>query len=98
MANMTVFNQHFDLLEETIDRLNLRNKPLSIFNCDEPMVAMDRRTGKVLVSRKTKQAYAETKGMRDLITVNAELQIIFQNLSDMMSRKNKIPSDIYENL
>ena len=95
---MTVFNQHFDLLEETIDRLNLRNKPSSIFNCDEPMVAMDRRTGKVLVSRKTKQAYAETKGMRDLITVNAELQIIFQNLSDMMSRKNKIPSDIYENL
>ena len=26
------------------------------------------------------------------------LQIIFQNLSDMMSGKNKIPSDIYENL
>ena len=26
------------------------------------------------------------------------LQIIFQNLLDMMSRKNKIPSDIYENL
>ena len=26
------------------------------------------------------------------------LQIISQNLSDMMSGKNKIPSDIYENL
>ena len=26
------------------------------------------------------------------------LQIIFQNLLDMMSGKNKIPSDIYENL
>ena len=32
MANMMVFKQHFDLLEETIDRLNLRNKPTSIFN------------------------------------------------------------------
>ena len=28
----------------------------------------------------------------------AGLQIIIQNLSDMMSGKNKIPSEIYENL
>ena len=26
------------------------------------------------------------------------LQIIFQNLSDIMSGRNEIPSDIYENL
>ena len=25
MANMTVFKQHFDFLEETMDKLNLRN-------------------------------------------------------------------------
>ena len=71
MANMTVFKQHFDLLEETMDKLNLRNKPKSIFNCDKSMAAMDRRTGKVVVSRNTKQAYCETKGTRDHITVNA---------------------------
>ena len=34
------------------------------------MVAMDRRTGKVVVSRNTKQAYCETKGTRDHITAN----------------------------
>ena len=87
MANMTVFNQHFDLLQETIGRLNLRNKLSSIFDCDESMVVMDRRTGKVVVSIKTKQAHAETKGTRDHITVNACVsasglilrpQIIFQ--------------------
>ena len=71
MANMTVFKQHFDLLEETMDNVNLRNKPKSIFNCDESMVAMDRRTGKVVVSRNTKQANCETKGTRDHITVNS---------------------------
>ena len=71
MANMTVFKQHFDLLEETMDKLNLRNKPKSIFNCDKLMAAMDKRTGKVVVSRNTKQAYCETKGTRDHITVNA---------------------------
>ena len=31
---------------------------------------MDRRTGKVVVSRNTKQAYCETKGTRDHITAN----------------------------
>ena len=64
MASMTVFKQHFDLLEETIDRLNLRNKLSSIFNCDKWMIALDRRTGKVVVSKKkkkTEQIYAETK-------------------------------------
>ena len=35
------------------------------------MVAMDRCTGKVVVSWKTKQAYSEAKGTRDHITVNA---------------------------
>ena len=76
MANMTVFKERFNLLEETINRLtigrlNLRNKSSSKFNCDASMIAMVRRTGKVVLSRKTKQVYAETKGVRDRITVNA---------------------------
>ena len=71
MANMTIFKKHLNLLEETVNKLNLRNKPKSIFNCDKSMVAMGRRTGKVVVSRNTKQAYCETKGTRDHITVNA---------------------------
>ena len=61
MANMTVFNQHFNLLEEVLEKLDLKNKPNSIFNCDESMVAMDRRTGKVVVSRNTKQATVKRK-------------------------------------
>ena len=49
------------MLEETIDRLNLRNKPSSIFNCDESMATMDRKTEKVVVSHKTKQAYTNER-------------------------------------
>ena len=52
MANMTVSKQHFDLLEETMDWLNLRNKP-AIFNCNNSMIAMDRRTGKIVILAKT---------------------------------------------
>ena len=61
------FKQDFYLLEEAIDRLNLRNNPSSEFNCNESMIAMDRRTRKVVVSRKTKQGHAENRGARDHI-------------------------------
>ena len=60
MANFTVYEPHFTLLEKIINDLELAKKPEHIFNCDESMVAMDRRTGKVVVSRKTKQAYSES--------------------------------------
>ena len=46
-------------------------KQESILNCDESMVNIDRRTGKVVASRRTKQAYCEIMGTRDHITVNA---------------------------
>ena len=71
MGNTTVWKQHFDFLEETIDQLQLRDKPQAIFNCDESMIAMERRSGRVVVSRKTKHTYSESKGSRDHITVNA---------------------------
>ena len=48
MGNTTVWKQHFDLLEETVDQLQLRDNPKAISNCDESMIAMDRRSGTVL--------------------------------------------------
>ena len=43
MGNTTVWKQHFNFLEERIDKLELRGNPKAIFNCDESMIAMDRR-------------------------------------------------------
>ena len=71
MANITVDEQHFILLGEIINDLELTKKPENIFNCNESVVAMDRHTAKVVVSRKTKQSYSESKGTTDHITVNA---------------------------
>ena len=68
-----MYEQHFTLLEKILNDWELTKKPENIFNCDESMVAMDRPTGKVDVSRKTKQAYSESKGTRDHITVNASV-------------------------
>ena len=58
MANITLNEQHFTLLEKIISDLQLAKKPEDIFNSDESMVAMDRCTGKVVVSRKMRQAYS----------------------------------------
>lgn len=59
ITNMTVFKQHFNLLEEKIyrviiNKLNVRNKRSSISNCYESMIAMNKRTGKVVIPRKEK--------------------------------------------
>ena len=100
MANMTVFKERFNLLEETINRLtigilNLRNKSSSKFNCDASMIAMVRRTGKVVLSRKAKQVYAETKGVRDRITVNARVSASGSILPPYIIFQQVFPSGPY---
>ena len=95
MTNETVFNQHFDLLGKTISELALEKKPESIFNCDESMVNMDRRTGKVVVSKRTKQAYSENKGIRDHITISACVSASDQVLPPHMIFVSSYPSGPY---
>ena len=71
MANQTVIDQHFNLLKKTLEELDILDKPDRLFNCDESGMAMDKITSKVIVQRKAKQAYSESKGNRDHITVHA---------------------------
>ena len=59
------------------------------------MAAMDRRTGKVVVSRKTKQAYSESKGSRDHITVNACLSASGQIIPPHIIFSQAYPSGSY---
>ena len=66
VANITIWKQHFDLLKATIDKLGLRHKPNATFNCDVSMVARDKRSGKVVVSRRRKHSYYESKGIRSI--------------------------------
>lgn len=47
MANANVMNQHFDLLRETLEKLQIKDKPDRIFNCDESGISMNVKTGKV---------------------------------------------------
>ena len=42
MGNMMVRKQHFDLLEDIVDKIGLKNNSKAIFNYIKSMVAMDR--------------------------------------------------------
>lgn len=79
MASITVFKQHFNLLEK-LDKLDFRKKLASIFNCGKSLIVMDRRTEKVVASRKTKQVNVQTKEIRDHITASACVSASGSNL------------------
>jgi len=70
MANVTVMAKNFKLLDENLTKHEIKNKYNCIYNCDESGMVLDRMTSKVIVQRKTKQAYAESKGNQDHITVH----------------------------
>lgn len=70
MGNVMVWKQHFDLLQDIVDKIGLKSNSKSIFNCIKSMVAMDRGSGTVVVSRKTEHTYSGGKGTKDHITVS----------------------------
>ena len=59
------------------------------------MVSMDKRTGRVVVSRRTKQAYSESKGSRDHITVNACVSASGQIIPPQVIFSESFPSGPY---
>jgi len=95
MANQTVMDQHFDLLKNTLVELDILDKPERIYNCDESGMAMDKMTSKVIVQRKSKQAYSESKGNRDHITVHVCVSAARQPLPPFIIFEKAYPSGPY---
>ena len=50
MANITMYEQHFTLLEKIINDLELTKKPENIFNCDESKGTRDHITVNACIS------------------------------------------------
>lgn len=58
MANESVMRQHFTVLEETLDRLGIKNNPGRVYNCDESGLALDPKKEKVIVPIGTRHVYS----------------------------------------
>ena len=98
MANEQVMRQHFELLEEALEKLKIKDKPERIFNCDESGISLDVRTGKVVVERRSKQAYAQSKGRREHITAHIAVGADGTPLPLFLIFEKSFPSGPYAHL
>ena len=66
-----VINRYFDLLEETLERSVLEDKPAQVFNMDETGMPLDPKSMKCVAPRGAKTVLAPSSGDKTQITVVA---------------------------
>lgn len=64
-------NEYFDLLEDTLTKNGITDKPANIFDCDETGMQLDHRAPRVVVPLTQKHPYTVTSGCKTQITVLA---------------------------
>ena len=92
MANQTVMNQHFDLLNQVFTKLGLKDK---VMNCDESRISLDPKKEKVIASKGTKHVYSQQLGTRDHITIHCCISASGESLPPMIIYQKNFPSGAY---
>jgi len=54
-ADYTVFKNYFDLLNETLTKHGIKDKPAQIYNCDESGMPLEHKMPKVITAKGTKK-------------------------------------------
>jgi len=67
--NLEVVKQYFDLLEETLEKNNLKHSPRQLYNCDETFLPLDFTREKAVAHKKAKNVYAQTMGTTEHVTM-----------------------------
>ena len=65
----TLVREYFELLDATLTKNNLKNKPRYLYNCDETFLPLDYTREKVVASRGAKVVYSQTHGTSDHISL-----------------------------
>lgn len=95
MANTTVINNHFQLLEKCLKDMGIMDKPDSIYNVDETGFSkMDKRE-KVLTERSRKHTYARSVSSTCHITANICVSADGHVLPTFLIFENSFPSGSY---
>ena len=71
MTNHTVFKSYFDLLDETLSKHGLKDKPSQIYNCDESGIPLEHKLSKIVAPRGIKKVRQCTSGTKTQITILA---------------------------
>ena len=70
-SDRDVIDRYFDLLEETLEKNNLNDKPAQIFNCDETGMPLNPKASKIISQRGDKNPAAIGGNTKTQITVLA---------------------------
>ncbi|CAC5402501.1 unnamed protein product [Mytilus coruscus] len=70
MSNVTVLDQYFKLLMDTVDSLGLTNKPNQIFNCDESGFSGKEKSKEKVLTTKGSHSYQQKVMVHGHITVH----------------------------
>ena len=68
-SDRDVIDRYFDLLEETLEKNNLNDKPTQIFNCDETGMPLNPKASKIISQRGDKNPSAIGGNTKTQITV-----------------------------
>jgi len=71
MANHSVFKSYFDLLDETLHKHGLKDKPSQIYNCDESGIPLEQKLPKIVTPRGMKKVRQCTSSTRTQVTILA---------------------------
>ena len=69
MTNYEVFKNYFDLLGETLDKYDLKDKPSQIYNCDESGMPLEHKLPRTISAKGTKKVRQCSSGNKTQITV-----------------------------
>ncbi len=69
MTSREVFKNYFDLLQETLDKYNLKDKPSQIYNCDESGMPLEHKPPRIVSAKGTKKVRQISSGNKTQITI-----------------------------
>ncbi len=69
MTSREVFKNYFDLLQETLDKYNLKDKPSQIYNCDESGLPLEHKPPRIVSAKGTRKVRQISSGNKTQITI-----------------------------
>ncbi|XP_065894490.1 mucin-3B-like isoform X1 [Dysidea avara] len=105
MSNRTVFESYFDLLDETLTKHGLKDKPAQIYNCDESGIPLEYKLPRIVAAKGTKKVRQCTSGTKTQITILACANAAGQTIPPMVVfsgkhfnsalAKGEVPATLY---
>ena len=90
MTTYSVFKDYFDLLEETLTKYELKDKPVQIYNCNESGMPLEFKLSKVIAGKGVKKVRQCISGNITPITILACANAAGQAVPPMVIFSGKI--------